>query len=178
MMTDQHLVNRQIWWRRKQWPIRYFETYKVNNLEPVLEGKLWISLSCPIRNDDQTDILKHTKWTIWNQSWKRSYGFLRVATLETMTNPIFWNVRREQLEPMLEGKLWISSSCHNGYDDQSDILKIFWNAGSEQFWTSIGSTQHSFLSNLLAVSLGCHSAHLSFGLWSVTLSVNTGALIL
>ena len=81
----------------KQWPIRYFETtYEVNNLEPVLEAKLWISLSCHIWNDDLSDILKCTKWTIWNQFWKRSNGFLRVATFETMTNPIFWNVRSEQ----------------------------------------------------------------------------------
>ena len=34
---------------------------------------------------------KHFKWAIWNQFWKRSYGFLWVATFETMTNPIFWN---------------------------------------------------------------------------------------
>ena len=75
----------------KRWPIRYFETtYEVNNLEPVLEAKLWISLSCHIWNDDQSDILKCTKWTIW----KRSYGFLRVATFETITDPIFCNVRR------------------------------------------------------------------------------------
>ena len=53
-------------------------------------------------------------WTIWNQCWKGSYGYLSVATFETMTDAIFWNVR------------------------------------SEQFGTSIGSTQQSFLSNLLA----------------------------
>ena len=40
---------------------------------------------------------KHLKWAIWNQFWKRSYGFLWVATFETMTNLIFWNnVRSEQ----------------------------------------------------------------------------------
>ena len=98
-------------------------------MEPVLEAKWWISLSCHIGNDDQSDILKRRKWTIWiqanvmnkrtkwtirNQFWKRSYGFLWVATFEMMTNPIFWNVQ------------------------------------NEQFGTSIGSTQQSFLSNLLA----------------------------
>ena len=70
-----------------------------------------------------------------NWCWKGSYGLLRVATTDTMTNPIFWN----QFWKGSYGLRWVAT-LETMTDDQSDIYK----RTKRTTWTDAGREDMDF----------------------------------